>query len=1371
MLIRKKFSLLFSFFLFVLSLFTSQSIARKFYFSTSGNDSYTTTQAQNPNTPWKTLIKLESFGNSGFALAGDTFAFKRGDVFINGRDDYGSLKWWANNGYVCPSGTAQNPIVFTNYGSGPLPNFLFPNPSVKIGSNRIVLAFNGVKYIIIDGLQFNDYRFPINDKVSTAYTAMGILLGEEGTNSMVSNSVIKNCEFNNIGYGISTCGNYNKIINNKFTNLKNVGDTSGTYDSGASPLILQSGKFNLVQNNYMKGGWAFSGSTASGVGLNGVGIEIMNNFDSSKIIYNTIIDCAGAFEIGNITGIITIGCDNDTFAYNKIINTGVICYTSTTGVFTSNSSNLKFWNNVFVENENSRFSGTKFGLDVYNDGQSFASFTNWPSYPKNPSVYNYGGMRILQYSSEINLTKDTIYDSRNNVFWMANNNQAIYDTSRRKFFHANNIYHIIGRSILGGLLNSGNKLEISTREKIFLDTSNVNPDLWDFHLNNASAAINFGRYTGINNDFDNIQISGNPDAGIYEYSSALLSAPLAPLSILSSTLMLNNCGETVYRFTAPSLPLSTSNNAAATGYVWALTTSSTGSRMILDSGTLNSSTIVVRYFNNNTTNVGDSIKLSYSSDRGLSAVKSTIYPRPVTYVPLAPVSLTSELVSDVCGARVYRYRVSELTATTNLPYSGATGYAWTLPYGILGSTGVLDSGSLSSQTIRIKYSSNAAAVIGDSIKVSYTSSCGNSIPKAIKLINTSLSSPLVPATLTSTLLVNNCGEKVCRYVAPSLTGATTTFAAATGYRWSFNISTLGSRVVLDSGSINGQAIIVRYFNSSLVNIGDSISVGYTSACGNSVNRTMIFPNPAANPAFAPTSITAEVVSDICSQRIYRYSVPSLPIVSNLSFTAPNGYAWSLPIGMVGSTGLLDSGSLSSQTIRIKYSSNAEASAGDSIKVAYTSSCGNSIALPMKLSNMLINNSSAQLSAPTAIVQTLVSNYCGERIYRYTTTASLSNNIVYSWIMPTGAVGLTGVLDSGSLSSQTIRIKYSSNAVAATGDSIKVAYTSSCATGAFKAAKLINEVLTVPIAPAYISSVLLVNNCGEKVYRYTTPAFVAPAKGYVWTMAIASNATATIDSGSVNGQVLIVRYRNASSSFIGDSIKVAYTSDCGVGASRSMIYPNPTILVPFTPASLTAELVSDVCGARVYRYKAPVLPGVSNLSFTAPTGYAWSMPIGSVGSTGILDSGILGSQVIRIMYSSNAAAAAIGDSIKLAFTSTCGNSANKVIRLTNVAKTGCLIIRNAKQINQSSIETKTSKSTQMMVNVYPNPTTSQFNIQVKSSNAEAAVIRVLDFTGRFIKTVKVSSNSNANMGSDLKAGAYMLEVKQGKEVKMLSVVKF
>jgi hypothetical protein len=78
---------------------------------------------------------------------------------------------------------------------------------------------------------------------------------------------------------------------------------------------------------------------------------------------------------------------------------------------------------------------------------------------------------------------------------------------------------------------------------------------------------------------------------------------------------------------------------------------------------------------------------------------------------------------------------------------------------------------------------------------------------------------------------------------------------------------------------------------------------------------------------------------------------------------------------------------------------------------------------------------------------------------------------------------------------------------------------------------------------------------------------------------------------------------------------------------------------------------------------------------------------------------------------------------------------------------------------------------MEVKVYPNPTTSQFNVQVKSSGTEEAVVRVLDVTGRFIKSVKVSSNSNVNLGADLKAGAYMLEVRQGKETKTVRVMKF
>ena len=78
-----------------------------YYFSSkSGNDSYSTSEAQNYLTPWKTLSKLNSFMNN--LQAGDSILFKRGELF------YGSL-------IITKSGTASNPIVFSAYGTGAKP--------------------------------------------------------------------------------------------------------------------------------------------------------------------------------------------------------------------------------------------------------------------------------------------------------------------------------------------------------------------------------------------------------------------------------------------------------------------------------------------------------------------------------------------------------------------------------------------------------------------------------------------------------------------------------------------------------------------------------------------------------------------------------------------------------------------------------------------------------------------------------------------------------------------------------------------------------------------------------------------------------------------------------------------------------------------------------------------------------------------------------------------------------------------------------------------------------------------------------------------------------------------------------------------------
>lgn len=80
--------------------------ATTYYFSNSGSDSRSLTQARNPSMPWKSLNKLNSIFSS--LKPGDQVLFKRGETF------YGTLT-------VNTSGTSGAPIVIGAYGIGDKP--------------------------------------------------------------------------------------------------------------------------------------------------------------------------------------------------------------------------------------------------------------------------------------------------------------------------------------------------------------------------------------------------------------------------------------------------------------------------------------------------------------------------------------------------------------------------------------------------------------------------------------------------------------------------------------------------------------------------------------------------------------------------------------------------------------------------------------------------------------------------------------------------------------------------------------------------------------------------------------------------------------------------------------------------------------------------------------------------------------------------------------------------------------------------------------------------------------------------------------------------------------------------------------------------
>jgi hypothetical protein len=418
---------------------------RKFYFSSSGNDSYTVTQAQNPTTPWKTLTKLTSLttGTNGPTVfrAGDSICFKRGDVFYgNPNDNYCSAYFWNDGGsyFTAPSGVPGNPIVITNYGdlSLPLPNWLHPRAYYPVSSwpytreGRGIIEFAGVHDIVIDGIQSNDFRVPEVDKQNPGYSG-GWIIGEwtKGTStlgnsftdpnrreSMVTRFVIKNCKFNNTMYGIQSLAAIDsKVTNCSFTNFKSSSDTAGVNDIMAGAIEGLYGIRVEISHNYIKGAWAKSGRIASCNGLGGVAFDIFGLYNS-KICYNTVIDCNGMMEFGNLDNYdSTGGSSYDTIAFNKVINCEQLAYFhgSAGDVFAGNNHHMSFWNNVVISNNKDRHIGLGFGKDIYSDGQGFIPGTpnpwwfcrnpystfNPPNYPLRPTTTTTAGSNIITVSN------------------------------------------------------------------------------------------------------------------------------------------------------------------------------------------------------------------------------------------------------------------------------------------------------------------------------------------------------------------------------------------------------------------------------------------------------------------------------------------------------------------------------------------------------------------------------------------------------------------------------------------------------------------------------------------------------------------------------------------------------------------------------------------------------------------------------------------------------------------------------------------------------------------------------------------------------------------------------------------------------------
>ena len=93
-------------------------------------------------------------------------------------------------------------------------------------------------------------------------------------------------------------------------------------------------------------------------------------------------------------------------------------------------------------------------------------------------------------------------------------------------------------------------------------------------------------------------------------------------------------------------------------------------------------------------------------------------------------------------------------------------------------------------------------------------------------------------------------------------------------------------------------------------------------------------------------------------------------------------------------------------------------------------------------------------------------------------------------------------------------------------------------------------------------------------------------------------------------------------------------------------------------------------------------------------------------------------------------------------------------------------KNAVMMNEEDPETST------LVNVYPNPSTNYFTLNIQTGNDKEKIsVRLIDVAGRIMETRNnLSGSQDIRIGNNLKAGLYIAEIRQGNSTRQIKLLK-
>ncbi|MEO6670895.1 MAG: MopE-related protein [Ferruginibacter sp.] len=435
------------------------------------------------------------------------------------------------------------------------------------------------------------------------------------------------------------------------------------------------------------------------------------------------------------------------------------------------------------------------------------------------------------------------------------------------------------------------------------------------------------------------------------------------------------------------------------------------------------------------------------------------------------------------------------------------------------------------------------------------------------------------------------------------------------------------------------------------------------------------------------------------------------------------YVWTVP-----ASSTLVSGQ-GTNTIFLTFGSGFTASADKQIRVYAVTPCN--------VSNTKIFYLAAQLpSTPQPIVAS-TTDIC----------PAIGTNTAISYTIPKAA-GASGYIWTASTSTMNI----THPATGSNDTTVLVTFSAAFTTGSISV-QAINECGVSSLRNLAVTKIIpsapgLINGPGNAC------AYIAPG-GILATYSVAATAgiasyTWVLPAGAVNvtGQGTGTISFKYPAGFTSGSISVTATNGCGTSAARTKAI---STLYPATPGVVDV-IQLQACPLRKFSYTLAAMPSnAQSLQWTVPAG---ALLFSGQGTTSIV-----------VFYPNTS----VTGSVNVIAISNCRNS---TVRSTPVKLPACptSFAKGNDEIPAREVkEAENSKA--FSVDIFPNPSSTLFNLKINSMEKERVEIKVLDMQGRMIKKISISPFETMQLGASFSPGIYMLEIKQDKNIMKKRLIKF